>query len=170
MSKDYTSLRGLTLHNGRASMVQFATSSASKMTTVCRQDGTVCQLEPADALDLLNSLTADGFDYMLSHGRVLQALCECKLVTNDDGSVTLKVTGTIEWCSGHIGFPVDYSFTGTCAEDLMKTLTGFYESFNTRYVNKVSLCNLSGTRADLAGLLGRTRILNDSDSRSSMKF
>ena len=75
--KQFTSLRGLTVHNGRASMVAFATSSASSKTTVSRQDGTVSQLEPDDALALLNSLTAEGFDFMVSHGRTLQALCSC---------------------------------------------------------------------------------------------
>mgnify|MGYP004451975855 FL=1 len=170
MSKNYTSLRGLTLHNGRASMVAFATSSASSTTTVCRQDGTVSQLEPKDALDLLNSLTAEGFDYMVSHGRTLQALCSCEVTTADDGTVTLSVTGTISWCTGHTGFPVNYSFEGACVEDLLKSLTDFYEDFNTRYVNKVDLCNLNGSTADLAGLLGRTRVLNDSDNRSSVGF
>ena len=169
--KHFTSLRGLTVHNGRASMVAFATSSASSTTTVVRQDGTVSQLEPEDALALLNSLTAKGFDYMLSHGRTLQALCSCKVTTAADGStVTLSVTGTISWCTGHTGFPVTYVFEGKCVEELLKTLGGFYEAFNARYVNKVDLCNLNGSKADLAGLLGRTRNLNDSDSRSSMGF
>jgi len=167
---NHTSLRGLTVHNGRASMVAFATSSASTMTTVSRQDGTVSQLEPEDALDLLNSLTAEGFDYMISHGRTLQALCSCEVTTADDGTVALSVTGTISWCTGHTGFPVNYRFEGTCVEDLLATLSGFYEDFNTRYVNKVDLCNLNGSEADIAGLLGRTRILNDSDNRESMGF
>ena len=168
--KQFTSLRGLTLHNGCASMVAFATSSASKATTVVRQDGTVAQLEPEDALDLLNSLTAKGFDFMLSHGRTLQALCSCEVTTADDGTVTLSVTGTIKWCTGHTGFPVTYTFEGKCVEDLLKSLGGFYDAFNARYVNKVDLCNLNGSKADLAVLLGRTRNLNDSDSRSSMGF
>ena len=62
-----TSHRGLTLHNGRNSMVAFATSSASTLTTVTRQNGSVSQLEPAAALELLNELTSASppFNYMV---------------------------------------------------------------------------------------------------------
>jgi len=151
-------------------MVAFATSSSSTKVTVARQTGEVTMVESDDAMALLNQLTAEGFDYMLSHGRVLQALCECHLVSNDDGTVTLKVDGTICWATGHTGFTVSYAYTGACVEDLLKTLKGFYEEWNTRYVNKVDLCDLRGNKVDLAGMLGRTRVLNDSDSRQSMRF
>ena len=68
---------GLTVHNHKSTMVAFASSSASTLITVSRStDGTVNQVEREVAVEMLNSLTADGFDYMLSHGRTLQALCE----------------------------------------------------------------------------------------------
>ena len=97
-------------------------------------------------------------------------MCTCEVSTNDDGTVTLRVTGTISWCTGHTGFPVDWTLSGACVSDLLATLRGFYEDWNTQYVNKVDLCDLNGRKVDLAGLLGRTSILNDSDNRDALGF